>query len=328
MKNLMLDRRQALGLGASAAAVFGLAACSEGPSDSGSSSSSSSSSASTSEESSVVEIDKDAFDALVASVQQADDATIEANAWAKAIKDRGSFNLGATRTSVLFSQLNEKDNKVRGFDAGIYLALVRYILGSEDKYDYTQVTSDTRESVLQNDTVDAVFATYSITDKRKEQIDFAGPYFSTQQGIMVLADNADINSLADLAGKKVAVQSGSTGPTVLAEYAPEAVAQEFTKDDECRSALEQGRVDAYVVDQTLHMGNIVKNPGKYRLAGDAFGPEDKYGIGIKKGSDGVEFVNAFLKKFEEDGNWAKLYKIAIADRCGLSTTPEAPAIGA
>ncbi|WP_322153193.1 glutamate ABC transporter substrate-binding protein [Paratractidigestivibacter sp.] len=328
MKKLMFDRRQALGLGASAFAALGLAACSEGPSDSGSTSSSSSSSSSTTEESSVVEIDKDAFDKLIASVAQADDATIEANAWAKAIKERGSFNLGATRTSVLFSQLNEQDNVTRGFDAGIYLSLIRYILGSETAYEYTQVTSDTRESVLQNDTVDAVFATYSITDKRKEVIDFAGPYFSTQQGILVAASNTDINSLADLAGKKVAVQSGSTGPTVLAEYAPEAVAQEFTKDDECRTALEQGRVDAYVVDQTLHMGNIVKNPGKYRLAGDAFGPEDNYGIGIKKGSDGVEFVNAFLKRFEEDGTWAKLYKIAIADRCGLSTTPEPPAIGA
>ncbi|WP_322153862.1 glutamate ABC transporter substrate-binding protein [Paratractidigestivibacter sp.] len=328
MKKLMFDRRQALGLSAFAFAALGLAACSEGPSDSGSTSSRSSSSSSTTEESSVVEIDKDAFDKLIASVAQADDATIEANAWAKAIKERGSFNLGATRTSVLFSQLNEQDNVTRGFDAGIYLSLIRYILGSETAYEYTQVTSDTRESVLQNDTVDAVFATYSITDKRKEVIDFAGPYFSTQQGILVAASNTDINSLADLAGKKVAVQSGSTGPTVLAEYAPEAVAQEFTKDDECRTALEQGRVDAYVVDQTLHMGNIVKNPGKYRLAGDAFGPEDNYGIGIKKGSDGVEFVNAFLKRFEEDGTWAKLYKIAIADRCGLSTTPEPPAIGA
>ena len=326
MNNLMLDRRQALGLGLTAAATLGLAGCSEDPSES--SSSSDSSSSATTEQTSTVDIDKDAFDKLVATVEQADDATIEANAWAKAIKERGAFNLGTTRTSVLFSQYNEQDNKVRGFEAGIYLSLIRYILGSEDAYEYTQVTSDTRESVLQNDTVDAVFATYSITDKRKEVIDFAGPLFTTQQGILVAADNTDINGLDDLAGKKVAVQSGSTGPTVLAEYAPEAEAQEFTKDDECRAALEQGRVDAYVVDMTLHMGNVVKNPGKYRIAGDAFGPEDKYGIGIKKGSDGVDFVNAFLEKFEADGKWAELYKIAIADRCGIATVPEPPAIGA
>ncbi len=328
MQKFMLDRRQALGLGLSAAATLGLAACSDGPSASDSSSSTTAEGQKTDATETNTDIDKDAFDKLVASVEQADDATIEANAWAKAIKEAGTFRLGATRTSVLFSQLNEQDGVARGFDAGVYLSLIRYILGDETKYEYTQVTSDTRESVLQNDNVDAVFATYSITEKRKAVISFAGPYFTTKQGILVAASNTDINSVDDLKGKKVAVQSGSTGPSVLAEYAPEAEAQEFSKDDECRAALEQGRVDAYVVDMTLHMGNVVKNPGKYRIAGEAFGPEDNYGIGIKLGSDGVDFVNAFLKKFEDDGKWGELYKIAIADRTGVSAVAEPPVIGA
>lgn len=324
-KNLMLDRRQALGLGAGmfgASALATLAGCSDGPSEPASNSGSDAA------QTSSTDIDKDAFDKLVATVEPADDATIEANAWAKAIKEAGTFRLGATRTSVLFSQLDETTGKVYGFDAAIYLSLVRYILGDETKYDYTQMTSDTRESVLQNDNVDAVFATYSINEKRKEVVSFAGPYFTTQQGILVAADNQDINGLDDLKGKKVAVQSGSTGPQVVEEFAPEAELQEFSKDDECRAALEQGRVDAYVVDMTLHMGNVVKNPGKYRIAGDAFGPEDKYGIGLKLGSDGVDFVNAFLEKFEKDGKWADFYKICIADRTGVSTVPEPPAIGA
>lgn len=324
-KNLMLDRRQALGLGAGmfgAAALATLAGCSDGPSEPASNGGSDSA------QTANTDIDKDAFDKLVASVEQADDATIEANAWAKAIKEAGTFRLGATRTSVLFSQLDETTGKVYGFDAAIYLSLIRYILGDESKYDYTQMTSDTRESVLQNDNVDAVFATYTINEKRKAVISFAGPYFTARQGVLVAASNSDINSVDDLKGKKVAVQSGSTGPQVVEEYAPEAEVQEFSKDDECRAALEQGRVDAYVVDNTLHMGNIVKNPGKYRLAVDAFGPEDNYGIGIKLGSDGVEFVNAFLKKFEDDGKWAEAYKICIADRTGASATAEAPAIGA
>lgn len=324
-KNLMLDRRQALGFAAGmfgASALATLAGCSDGPSEPASNGGSDAA------QTSSTDIDKDAFDKLVATVVPADDATIEANAWAKAIKEAGTFRLGATRTSVLFSQLDETTGKVYGFDAAIYLSLVRYILGDETKYDYTQMTSDTRESVLQNDNVDAVFATYSINEKRKEVISFAGPYFTTQQGILVAADNQDINGLDDLKGKKVAVQSGSTGPQVVEEFAPEAELQEFSKDDECRAALEQGRVDAYVVDMTLHMGNVVKNPGKYRIAGDAFGPEDKYGIGLKLGSDGVDFVNAFLEKFEKDGKWADFYKICIADRTGVSTVPEPPAIGA
>lgn len=332
--NKLLDRsitrRQAIGAGLGILASFGLVACgSSSDADADATTTAASTAAATEEATEAVEIDAEAFDALVASIEPADDATIEANAWAKAIKERGTFRLGATRTSVLFSQLNEQDNVARGFDAGLYLSLIRYILGDETKYEYTQVTSDTRESVLQNDNVDAVFATYSINDKRKELIDFAGPYFTCNQGVLVLADNTDINSLEDLAGKNVAVQSGSTGPSMVEEYAPEAVVQEFSKDDECRAALEQGRVDAYVVDNTLHMGNMVKNPGKYRLAVEAFGPDDSYGIGLKKDTEGaVDFVNAFLQKFEDEGNWAKLYEIAISARTGSDSVPEPPAIGA
>ena len=327
MSNKSYSRRQFLSLGlglAGATALFGLAGCSEGPSDAATTSSAAATGASAG-----VDIDKDAFNELVASIEPAADDVIEANSWAKAIKDAGTFRLGATRTSAIFSQLDEQDGKVYGFDAGLYLGLIRYILGDETKYDYTQLTSDTRESVLQNDTVDAVFASYTITDKRKQVISFAGPYMSTQYAVLVLADNADINSVDDLAGKKVAVQSGSTGPEVVGQYAPEAEIQEFSKDDECRAALEQGRVDAYVVDNTLQMGNVVKNPGKYRIAGDAFGPEEYLGIGVKLGNtDAVDFINAFLKKFEDDGNWEKLYKISLADRCGVDTIPEPPAIGA
>ena len=327
MSNKSYSRRQFLSLGlglAGATALFGLVGCSEGPSDAATTSSAAATGASAG-----VDIDKDAFNELVASIEPAADDVIEANSWAKAIKDAGTFRLGATRTSAIFSQLDEQDGKVYGFDAGLYLGLIRYILGDETKYDYTQLTSDTRESVLQNDTVDAVFASYTITDKRKEVVSFAGPYMSTQYAVLVLADNADINSVDDLAGKKVAVQSGSTGPEVVGQYAPEAEIQEFSKDDECRAALEQGRVDAYVVDNTLQMGNVVKNPGKYRIAGDAFGPEEYLGIGVKLGNtDAVDFINAFLKKFEDDGNWEKLYKISLADRCGVDTIPEPPAIGA
>ena len=70
----------------------------------------------------------------------------------------------------------------------------------------------------------------------------------------------------------------------------------------------------------------MKNPGVYAIAGDVFGPEDNYGIGLPKDSDGVAFVNAFLKKIEEDGTWAKLWQISLGDRTGLDTAPEAPAI--
>ena len=274
-----------------------------------------------------VAIDKDAFDALLASGPVADDAAIDANSWAKAVKEAGVLRVGGTRTSFLFSQLDETDGGVRGFDAGLYQLLARYILGDETKYELTQVDSSTRESVLQSNQVDAVFATYSITPSRQEVISFAGPYYTSRQAVLVKAGNTEVTGVDSLAGKTVATQSGSTGPDILAEFAPEAVVQEFANDQEARLALEQGRVDAYVTDYTLLLNAIVKNPGTYEIAGDTFGPEDNYGIGLPLDSDGVAFVNEFLKTIEENGTWAELWQISLGDRTGIDTAPEAPAIG-
>ena len=278
------------------------------------------------EEPVAAEIDKDAFDALLAEGIVADDADIAASEWATAVKEAGVLRVGGTRTSFLFSQLDETDNGIRGFDAGLYQLLARYILGDESKYELTQVDSSTRESVLTSDQVDAVFATYSITDARKEVISFAGPYYTSKQAVLVKAGNTDIPGVDDLAGKIVATQSGSTGPDILAEYSPEATVQEFANDQEARTALEQGRVDAYVTDYTLLLNAIVKNPGVYEIAGDTFGPEDNYGIGLPLDSDGVAFVNDFLKKIEDNGTWAQLWKISLGDRTGIENVPEAPVI--
>lgn len=272
-------------------------------------------------------INKAAFDELLTKGPVAEDADIAASEWASAVKSAGVLKVGGTRTSQLFSQLDETDNGIRGFDAGLYQLLTRYILGDESKFEIVQVDSSTRESVLTSGQVNAVFATYSITDKRKELISFAGPYYTSRQAVLVKADNADIAGVDSLAGKIVATQAGSTGPSILEEFAPEATVEEFSSDIEARTALEQGRVDAYVTDYTLMLNALVKEPGKYRIAGDVFGPEDNYGIGLPKDSDGVEFVNGFLRKIEEQGLWTELWKISLGDRTGVSEAPDAPAVG-
>ena len=279
------------------------------------------------EESASIPIDKEAFDTLIASGPVADADTIAASQWASAVKEAGILRVGGTRTSFLFSQLDETDNGIRGFDAGLYQLLARYILGDETKFELTQVTSSTRESVLTSGQVDAVFATYSITPSRQEVISFAGPYYTSQQAVLVKAGNTEITGIDSLADKIVATQSGSTGPSILAEYAPDAIVQEFEDDIQARTAVEQGRADAYVTDYTLILNSIVKNPGAYAIAGDVFGPVDPYGIGLPKDSDGVAFVNAFLQTIIEDGTWARLWQISLGDRTGIDTAPEAPVVG-
>lgn len=320
----IFNRRQVLGMGAlGGVAALGLSAC-----GAESASTSNGSASGSAEEDEAVALDTDAYDKLVAAGSVADGDTVAGSTWATKIKDAGSIRLGVVQTSSLFSLLNEKDGKLRGFDAGLSQLLTRYILGDESKFETTQVTSDTRESVLQNDQVDAVFATYSITEDRKKLISFAGPYYTSQQSVLVLKDNDDITGVDDLAGKSVAVQSGSTGPSIMEELVPDAKLQEFKTDEEARSALLQKRVDAYVIDTNMLLGSMIKQPGKYKLAGDPFGPEDLYGIGLPLDSDGVAFVNDFLSKIEQDGTWEELWKICIGDRAGVSEVPTPPTIGA
>lgn len=271
-------------------------------------------------------INKEAFDALLASGPIASDETIAASAWATAVKEAGILRVGGTRTSFLFSQLDETDNGLRGFDAGLYQLLTRYILGDETKFELTQVTSSTRESVLTGGQVDAVFATYSITPSRQEVISFAGPYYTSQYAVLVKYGNTEITGIDGLADKIVATQAGSTGPSILAQFAPDAIVQEFEDDIQARTAVELGRADAYVTDYTLILNAIVKNPGAYAVAGDVFGPEDPYGIGLPKDSDGVAFVNDFLKNIEDSGLWAQLWQISLGDRTGIDTAPAAPVI--
>ena len=267
-----------------------------------------------------------AFDALVAQGPVADAATIASSTWATKIKQAGKLRLGTTQTSNLFSLLNEKDGKIRGFDAGVAELITRYILGDASKYQFAQVNSSTREQVLINNQVDMVIATYSITPARAEKISFAGPYYTSQAGVLVKANNKSIQSYADLAGQKVATQAGSTGPVILAKFAPKAVVQEFQTHQESLDALRQGRVQAYVTDYTLLLNALSLGTSNARLAGAPFGEQDPYGIGLPKGSDGVAFINGFLKKLEADGTWAKLWMVSIGQRTGATVAPKPPVL--
>ena len=274
------------------------------------------------------EINKDEFDALVACGPVADESLIAASEWATNVKDRGSLRVGTTVSSMLFSSQEDAGSGIYG----LYQLLARYIFGDSSKIFIIHVTSPltsdrTREGVLLNDRADAVFSTYSILPEREEIISFAGPYFTTRQSILVRIGDTQINGYEDLAGKKVAVQYGTSVIPVMEEYAPDAIRIELNGDDECLEALTNGKVDAYVSDFTLLASATIEYPGCFEIRGELFGPNDNYGVGLPKDSDGVAFVNEFLRTIEKDGIWAKLWKICFGDRInGIEEIPEPPAI--
>lgn len=264
------------------------------------------------------------YDAIINAGAVADDATIEANAWAKGVKEAGVLKVGGTETSNLFSLLDPTTGVAVGFDAGLSQLLARYIIG-DAKTELTQVTVDTREDLLVNRQVDSVFATYSITPKRLERINFAGPYYQSQAAILVKKDNTSINSVADLAGKTVATQASSTGVTLLETEAPQAQILALPDHNQALTAVQQGRADAYVIDQALLLNALVSNDD-VKIVGEPFGPVDAYGIGVNKDTDAKEFIDAWLTDVIDDGTWLELWKATIGAKTGTDVTPTPPAI--
>ena len=268
------------------------------------------------------------YNTVINSGPVAADDVVASSAWASAVKEAGVLKTGGTKTAPVFSLEDATTGEVSGFDTAIGQVLARYIIGGSDDartlLDITQVTSDTRETVLGNGSVQAVIATYTITPERAKKIDFAGPYYSSGQAVLVRADESKITGVSDLAGVKVAVQSGSSSITALQKAAPQAEQTPFNDHNTCLSALETKQVDAYVVDESLLL-SAMQGSDAFKIVGEPF-TQDPYGIGLPQGSDAKAFVNAFLKEIYDDGTWEKIWQATIGVITG-GDAPKPPVIG-
>ena len=268
------------------------------------------------------------YNTVINSGPVAADDVVASSAWASAVKEAGVLKTGGTKTAPVFSLEDATTGEVSGFDTAIGQVLARYIIGGTNDartlLDITQVTSDTREVVLGNGSVQAVIATYTITPERAKKIDFAGPYYSSGQAVLVRTDETKITGVSDLAGVKVAVQSGSSSITALQKAAPQAEQTPFNDHNTCLSALETKQVDAYVVDESLLL-SAMQGSDAFKIVGEPF-TQDPYGIGLPQGSDAKAFVNAFLKKIYDDGTWEKIWQATIGVITG-GDAPKPPAIG-
>jgi glutamate transport system substrate-binding protein len=202
--------------------------------------------------------------------------------------------------------------KPEGFDVEIAKLVAQALDIPEDKIEYTETPSTVREQVIQQDKVDIVVATYTINDKRKAVIDFAGPYYIAGQSILVKADDNTItgpDSFKD-GTKKVCSVTNSTPATNIEQYLGDKAKQLVLFDiyQKCVDALKGGQVNAVTTDNVILTGFIATNEGQFKLAGTPF-TEEPYGIGLKKGdNDFREFVNKTLETSFTDGTYVKAWK--------------------
>ncbi|MEV6498658.1 glutamate ABC transporter substrate-binding protein [Streptomyces prunicolor] len=264
------------------------------------------------------------YDEILAAAPVASADQIPAGSLMAKIKKRGTLIVGGTDTSALFSLKDPVTGELTGFDAGLAAMLAKYITGKTSTK-LVQVSVATREQLLRNGTVDTVFATYSITPERAKKVDFAGPYYSSGDAILVKKANTGITSVDDLNGRTVCTQSGSTAANDIKDFAPKSKVILFDGNSQCVQAVKQGRADAYVIDQAILVGTQYRDPS-VKVVGQPF-TTDPYGIGTPKADPEMKtFVDAWLKKIEASGAWAKLWKATLGTAV-TGAAPKPPVIG-
>ncbi|MCX5193961.1 glutamate ABC transporter substrate-binding protein [Streptomyces sp. NBC_00249] len=207
--------------------------------------------------------------------------------------------------------LKTPDGKFTGFDVDVATYVAKELGYQPDQIEFKQAVSAERENLISNGDVKFIVATYSINDKRKAKVDFAGPYFLAHQDLLVRADDSSITKVEDLNKKKLCSVTGSTSAqNIKKDLAPEADLQEYPGYSDCLTGLENKAVDALTTDNSILAGYAAqeKNKGKFKLVGLNMSNEN-YGIGLKKGDKELQTkINAALRKMVSDGSWEAAVK--------------------
>lgn len=202
----------------------------------------------------------------------------------------------------------KKGNDYTGMDVDVAKYVAKKLGVNEGDITWVQAPSAQRETLISTGQVDLVVATYSITDKRKEKVSFAGPYFIAGQDLLVRSDDTSITGPDSLAGKKLCSVTGSTSAQNVQKKVPGVNLQEFGTYSECVAALVSGNIDALTTDDTILAGYAAQEQykGKLKVVGQPFSVE-RYGIGLKKGDTQLcQKVTDAIKAMISDGTWQKV----------------------
>jgi glutamate transport system substrate-binding protein len=211
-----------------------------------------------------------------------------------------------------------------GFDIEIAKHVAAQLGVAPDRITFTPIQSAAREAAIGNGQVDMVVASYTINDKRKTQVSFAGPYFVAGQSLLVRKDDNSITGKDTLKGKKVCSVTGSTPIQRVRDQAltePNNIV-ELSKYSDCVNQLEQGSVDALTTDDAILKGYAALEPDQLKVVGQPFSTEP-YGIGLAHDDTALRGkVNDILQAALDDGTWQRLYDRTLGQSGVTTTKPE------
>ena len=151
----------------------------------------------------------------------------------------------------------------------------------------------------------------TVTEDRATQVDFSDSYYTGVQ-VIIVTDDSDITEPDDLKGKKIGVQQGTTGDIYSTDDFGDDNVERFNKGMEAVQALQQGKIDAVIIDNQPAKTFVEENEG-LKILETSYVEED-YALAIKKGNDDlVKKVNDAIKELKEDGTFDKIVAKYITD---------------
>lgn len=219
-----------------------------------------------------------------------------------ALADAGTITIGTKFDQPLFGLMSPSGTP-EGFDVEVGKIIAGKLGIDPGNIEWVETVSANREPFIESGQVDMVVATYTINDKRKEIVSFAGPYYNAGQAMMTLSTTDDITTPDDLAGKNVCSVEGSTPAANIADNYPDANLVLFGAYTDCLEPLRNGEVDVVTTDNVILAGYVSESDGEFKVVGEPF-TEEPYGIGVAL--DDTEFrmwINDVLEESFADGSW-------------------------
>ena len=249
----------------------------------------------------------------------------QASATAKArtideIKKSGKIKIGVFSDKNPFGYVDE-NGKVQGYDVYFAKRIAKDLLGSEDAVDFVYVEAASRVEYLKSAKVDITLANFTVTDERKEQVDFALPYMKVALGI-VSPQKAKITDVNQLKGKKLIIVKGTTAETYFSKNYPDVTLVKFDEYQEAHDALLDGRGDAFSTDNTEVLAWAKQNKG-FVVGVESLGDIDTIAPAVQKGNtELLNWLNDEIKTLAKEKFFHKDFDETLKSVYGDSIDPE------
>lgn len=221
------------------------------------------------------------------------------------IEEMPTYIVGTEAQFPPFEIVDSQGNVI-GFDVDLLNAI------AEDqgfKVEYLDQDFAGLIPALQTGNVDIIASGMTITDEREGEVDFSEPYITAGLALAVITDNEEIQSVDDLQGKTVAVQTGSTGflkAEELKEAGVIAEIKDFPHVNEAIEELKIGGADAMINDLPVTEAFIAAQPGVIKIVGEPLNSES-YGFAVRTGNtELLEMINAGLENVKASGEYDEL----------------------